>query len=789
MLIGGCATAAPDREVDRYDVEIVRTEFGIPHVTAADYRSLGYGLGYAYAQDNFCMLADKILQLNGERARHFGPDDPAHIAVNGQVSTRVSDFFHRSQYDKRKLADAQHLRSPAAAELTVGYAAGVNRYLQETGATGLPEPCRGAAWVRPLTAGDLHLWYTAVATLSASQRFAEGIVAAQPPRAGTVGPSPGAQAAAPLDLAAVGGALAEAPAGGIGSNAWAFGREATANGRGLLFGNPHWSWGNMNRFYQAHLTVPGQLDVMGVTYGGMPVVILGFNRSLAWSHTVSTGARFVVRELKLAGDSPLVYVVDGERREMQESTITIDVLGADGTARQESRTFYTTEFGPIIVQEHMPWTTTTAYALTDLNLPNQRLVEQWLDVGRARDVGSLRETLETVMGIPWVNTLAADADGATLYADYSVKPYVSDERMKACAGSEAARRATQAGVLTLDGSTRSCDPDSDPSLPQPGILPPRLLPVLERSDYVANSNNSYWLTNPAQPITGLPIINGATETFIGYRPQSGLRIIEARLAGRDGLPGDRFDAQAVKALVFGHTAHPNLGNHNRAAEVMLEGLTAVCRREPAVSAANNAINDLSEACRVLAGWDGRHDTGSVGAHLFREFWSSASRVPKLMATPFDPLDPLRTPRSPNVTDPEVLSALRQALEEAVLTLIRLEVPLDRRWGEVHTHPLGGRQIPIPGNDRDVLNLMSAGPLTPGGYGPIVLGSSYVQIVGFDSEGPVADAVLLYGQSSNPASAFHYDQLQALWARREWNRLPFNRSDVTARAISRVRLRE
>ena len=59
------------REAARYEVEIVRTKYGIPHVTAADYGGLGYGYTYAFAQDNVCLIADKIVTVTGERSRHF----------------------------------------------------------------------------------------------------------------------------------------------------------------------------------------------------------------------------------------------------------------------------------------------------------------------------------------------------------------------------------------------------------------------------------------------------------------------------------------------------------------------------------------------------------------------------------------------------------------------------------------------------------------------------------------------------------------------------------------------
>jgi acyl-homoserine-lactone acylase len=514
-------------------------------------------------------------------------------------------------------------------------------------------------------------------------------------------------------------------------------------------------------------------------------VILGFNRTMAWSHTVSTGSRFVLRELRLESGSPTTYVVDGEARPMDTTQVTIQVLGSDGELRPESRTFYSTEFGPVVHLESLPWSDSTAYALTDLNLPNHRVVEQWLALGRAPDVAAARETLTSILGVPWVNTVAADAEGGTLYADYSVKPYVTDQMLDACGGSEAARRATAGGLLTLDGSTRECDLGSDPEAPQAGILPPRLLPVIERADYVANSNNSYWLTNPAEPLTGLPSVNGGEEEPLSFRAQAGLRAIEARLAGEDGLPGDRFDHEAVKTLVFGHTDRDGYGNRNRAAEVALEATIEVCEGD---ALSGGARADPAAACEVLSGWDGRHDVASVGAHVFREFWDRALLADGLWATPFDPDSPLDTPRDPAVADPEVRSALEGALAEALDGLQERGVALDEAWGGLHRHPVGEREVPISGKTTDVLNLMVAPP-GPGGYGPVVHGTSYVQIVGFDDDGPVAEAVLLYGQSTDPASPHFHDQLERLWVAGEWLRLPFTPEAVAAAAVRSERLRE
>ena len=69
--------------------EIRRTTFGVPHILASDDRSLGYGIGYAYGQDNLCLLANEVLTVNGQRSRFFGPEEK----TLEQRKNLTSDFF------------------------------------------------------------------------------------------------------------------------------------------------------------------------------------------------------------------------------------------------------------------------------------------------------------------------------------------------------------------------------------------------------------------------------------------------------------------------------------------------------------------------------------------------------------------------------------------------------------------------------------------------------------------------------------------------------------------------
>ena len=64
---------------------------------------------------------------------------------------------------------------------------------------------------------------------------------------------------------------------------------------------------------------------------------------------------------------------------------------------------------------------------------------------------------------------------------------------------------------------------------------------------------------------------------------------------------------------------------------------------------------------------------------------------------------------------------------------------------------------------------------PGGLVP-VHGTSYIQVVSFDDAGPVADALLSYSQSTDPASPYYADQTRA-FATKSWHRLPFLPADI------------
>jgi len=770
----------------QFGAEIRRTSFGIPHIVARDEAGLGYGIGYAFAQDNFCVLADEIVTVNGERSRFFGPD-----ATNlyGRNNLRM-DFYFKLINDDAAADDTLRRQSAEVQALYRGYVAGVNRFLRERGVANLPAECRNQPWVRPITMRDMMRMVRRLAVEASGIQFIDAMFMAQPPASGVVAAAPRVRPAlaesraARKILAATTGPLSKAHWDDLrertGSNALALGAEATDSGRGMLLGNPHFPWFGILRFYQMHLTIPGRMDVMGAALGGSTVINIGFTREFAWSHTVNTSAHFTLFALQLDAADPTRYVYDGASREMTRRTLTVDVRQSDGTVLPVTRTYFGSSHGPIVViPGQLPWDRTMAFALRDANLDNWRLVEHFYRANRAGSLAEFRSELERVLGIPWVNTIAVDRAGNAYYANVTVVPNVPAAMEAACIPAPFRPLIAARGLFVLAGTTAACEWRNDPAAPQPGIFAAGDLPTLMRRDFVHNANESSWLTHPAAPMTGFPSIVSRDGYAQNGRTRIGLEQALARLAGTDGRPGNRFNLDNLREIA--------LSNRVYLAEVTLtDALAAMCAGSLSHAVDGQTV-DLTRACDVLRNWDRRAESRSIGVPLFEAFWrgtgvtAGASAIPGLWATPFNPADPVRTPRGVVTDNPVVTAALRDALARAVRHLAATGIPIDRPWSEIQ---VATKNIPIPVHGADgtlgTYNAISStviGPRLPGARA-VIGGTSYLQAVTWDDAGPRVYAFLTYSNSTDAASPNFADQTERFW-RKDWIRLPFTDDQIRA----------
>jgi acyl-homoserine-lactone acylase len=769
-----------------FNVQVLRTSYGIPHIQATDWGSLGYGYGYAFAQDNVCVLAREALAAQGRQARYFG-------AGTGSANL-ASDWVYRMVNSDTRVNAAWATLDDDTRELLSGYAAGVNRYLRDTAPAALPADCRNQPWVQPLTGKDALKVLRKLLVRASTGNFVGALVAATPPAAVTAlrddtgravaqarGSADDDTAVAALDSASLG--LPDFSPERFGSNAVGLGSDLTG-GAGALLGNPHFPWVGIERFYAVHLTIPGRYDAMGGSIYGFPLVNIGFNKHVAWSHTVSTARRFILRQLTIVPTAPTTYVVDGQVVPMTAEPVVAELLQADGSVVPVPHTFWQTQFGPVLVPANNPaafWTPINAYAITDVNLENIRAFRQYREMGQARNLDEFAATLRRHVGLPWVNTIAADSGGQAFYGDIGAMPNVSNAQLAACTLPGLAQVLATQRVYALNGSTSACNPGTDADAPEPGIFGAGNLPGLMRRDFVQNSNDSYWLANPAARLEGYSAIIGADEN----RPQNlrtrlGITQIRDRQAGSDGLPGAGFSRQWLQDVLY--------ANRHHSAEIMLGGVLQLCATQnPDVVIGGVTVN-VTQACGVLTNWDRRNNVTSVGAHVWTELWRRLSGTPSaglpvvssvLYAVPFSVADPVNTPRGLNTANASVVTRTMGELAHTVQFFATNGIPLNRPWGEVQFETRNGVRLPIHGGlgGSGVYNAIQPAPLVPQvGYPAITHGSSYVQSVTFTHKGPEARAVVTYSQSSDPANP-HYADMTALFSNYGWVDLPFAEGDI------------
>ena len=444
--------------------------------------------------------------------------------------------------------------------------------------------------------------------------------------------------------------------------------------------------------------------------------------------------------------------------------MTVTVKGKDGALSEVTKTLYRTEDGYVMDNPAtlMGWTPISVFAMRDANGEHLRTLDSFLEMSKASSVKGLLDAQDRTGGIPWVNTIAADRAGNALYADHSVVPNVPDALVNRCITPIGLLTKQLAGLPVLDGTrARSdCAWQTDADASRPGILGTRNLPATIRRDWVSNANDSYWMPNDKQRLEGYAGIIGSERSE---------RSLRTRMVNR----------YVTDALGKGRISHATLRgfqHQNRVygAELAREkgDLDTLCRAA-----------DGGEACGVLKVWDGRSNTTSVGTHIFEEF---IRRADSPWAVPFDPDDPVNTPRDLKETHSGTIKAMKDALAHLKAKGVPLAAPL----GTLQVADKVGAEIPVGGGSHAAGNANVVGDSglfnTSRALYRINYGSSHIQAVSFSSTGVKASTILTYGQSLDRTSPWSSDQTR-MFGKKQWVAFPYTSTEVAKQKIRSTRL--
>lgn len=785
-------------------VRIVRDVRGVPQVYASSSRDLFYAQGYAQAQDQFFAMDFRRHVASGRLSELVGPDRAA----------LASDEVVRTLGWRTVASQEWRLLSPESRRYLQDYADGVNAYLAGRSKSRLSVSYTVMGFrarsgsVRPWSPIDSLTWFKAMAWDLASndeqeidRALALGSVgdvrrvdqlfpaydsgARRPvldgqgtlsPQSVPVGvpagqraePAQGWLAGLPAQAAGVRAALDAVPhllgsGDGLGSNAWVVSGAHTNSGEPLLASDPHLALGAPGTWYQSGLhctrvTDSCPFDVTGFGVAGVPGILVGHNRTLAWSLT-SMGAD--VSDLYIERVRGGQYLRDGSWLPLTTRRETIRVAGRPGV----TITVRSTGHGPVLSDvvgslgvaaragRAQPASDESyAMALAWSGAVPGHALQAVFEMDRAGDQAGV-ETAAGHLESPALDVLWADTGGHIGYQAAGRVPVRSN-------------RFLSEESLPTDGTW-----------PQPGWTSATdwhgWVPADQMPRAVNPAEGFFVAANQEVTADNRPALG--SDWDYGYRAQTIRTTLEHRIASRQGVTADSMSALQNSTV-------------NPFAARLVPFLTGI-----------TVDRFTAQAQDLLRGWDGSQPADSAAAAYFNAVWAHVLRltfgdelpadawpdggsrwfavVDRLLDQPDDAWwDSKLTPSVVETRDSILAQAMVDARKE--LTTALGKDPRTWQWGRIHRLELTGPTDPVVGSAPGaVRTLLGIAPVEVGGGSGAVDATAWnaahpgdyrvtsgpsmrmvVDLGGFDR----STWIVVPGVSGHPWDAHHADQVRA-WA--------------------------
>lgn len=369
-----------------YQVEIIRDEFGVPHINGKSDADAAYGLAYAHSEDDFPVIQEVVAMTRGRAGALLGRDGAAIDYAMHLLAVRdtVDRKYREIPADVRKVLD--------------GYAAGINHYADKH-----PGEIR-LSRLFPVNGKDIAAGFVLRAPFFYGLNGSiEKLVAGEDPPA------------RPVEI--VGGKAAATPVGrdpeNNGSNAWAIAPRRMSDGKTWLISNSHQPYEGSVAWYEAVVHSQEGLDMAGALFPGSPFVLLGHNRNLGWTNTVNQPDLIDEYKLVLNKDGTQ-YRIDGKWKPLAKKRIWLRVKMGPFVV-PIPRDIYRSEHGPVIVNDK------GAFAIRYAGMDVIKGPEQYYRIQKARNYDEWVGAMQTG-GTPATNFIYADKTGRIGFFYYALHP-------------------------------------------------------------------------------------------------------------------------------------------------------------------------------------------------------------------------------------------------------------------------------------------------------------------------------------------------------------------------------
>jgi acyl-homoserine-lactone acylase len=658
-------------------VEIRRTSFGVPHIKAKTLEGAAFGLAWCELEDYGERVIEPLLSARGDLAKVYG-----YEAIDG-------DFVNQLGYERA--VATYYLLDEDTRQLMEGFARGVNYYLKKH-PDQFPE-----FQAFTFTGHDVSALTTTVYTPSRGRRFVDRLMEQKARRDSLK--------------------LTEA-----GSNAWAFAPMRTTSGNAILVRNPHLSW--TAGYYEAQLTVPGQLNFYGdFRIGGVFAIIGGFSQYLGWCTTNNGPDLDEVYALKADPKKPDHFIIDGISVPLDRKMVQAEFKNGEALS-METREMLFTSYGPVIHRDEGK-----IYILKAANDGDYRRSMQYTRMLLSKNLEEWKDAMR-MQGIGSSNYTYADADGNIFYVWNAATPDLP---------------------IPSGGDSVAVEVDYSHQIWKKTVpfdqLPQLLNP---KGGYLHNENDPFHFTNLNEILQ--------PEDFPDYFPQPRLRLRSQHslelIHNEDKLSLEEVVRRkhSMKMLVA-----------DRMKDDLLKALKA-----------SKPKREMRQILAHLEAWDNTVRADSRGGVLFAEWFEQYARKMEdreLYSTPWSFDQPDTTPSG--IAD---LDLAVKVFKEVIDTLKEKYGSWDLAWGEVHRLRHGDLDLPVGGGPGG-LGCFRVLWFRDGedGKRQIRGGDGWQLAVEF-SDPPRAYSILAYGQSNNPESPHHTDQAE-MFAKNEMKTVVYTEEDI------------
>lgn len=492
-----------------YTAEIIRDEFGVPHIHGRTDADTAFGVAFAHAQDDFSTLQDVVAMTRGR----YG-------AIAGKDGAGVDYAYH--WLDARKTARSQMPSLSVPVRLVLdAYAAGLNQFAKEH-----PREVK-LARLFPVNAEDVAAGFALRLPFffgmdRVLRPLSEG--GPLPPEHGPpLGPTQPQAAPARADdfIPAKPMPLPMGPdAAQSGSNAFAIAPGRSGDGVTRLFSNSHQPYRGGVAWYELEISSDEGWHFAGATFPGSPFPFLGHNDNLGWTNTVNRADLIDVYKLEL-DESGQNYRLDGTWRPLEQHRVWLPVRIGPFTL-PVPRDVWRSVHGPAVVNAQ------GGFAARYAGIGSLASLEQYYRITKAKDFGEWQAGM-ALQGVPATNFIYADKAGNVAYIYNAAMP---DRK----AGPD----------------WRGLVPGSDSSLIWKGSIPYEAYPkvVNPASGYVFNSNNTPLVAagpgSELDPAT-IPAIWGVELDMTNRARRSARLLAEAGPITRERLLTIKFDTGYERA--------------------------------------------------------------------------------------------------------------------------------------------------------------------------------------------------------------------------------------------------